>query len=201
MSAPELLVAYLRQRVRGRLFVPLALVLAFGGWCLTPAVGFQLEPFALASAQAFLLVLAFRVWDDLEDRDADRARHPNRVMEQSRQTAPFVALIGVLTAAVLSSLLRMADPLERIIALAAAVGVLSLWYSARRSENWNRRIGSHVVLLKYPLIAYTVAPVIPAAGSLRPVAILVALYLLVCVYEYVDDPELRQVFTSWRSLP
>ena len=40
--------------------------------------------------------------------------------------------------------------------LGIAVGILSLWYGARRLENWNRLTGGLIVLIKYPLIAYAV---------------------------------------------
>lgn len=198
----DVIVAYLRERIRARVLVPLALLLAFTGWLLAPSGGLDAQAFLVATAQAFVLSLAFRVWDDLEDRNADRLRRPHRVMARSTRTAPFLVLVALLAVGGMTSLLQLSDPLPRFIALAAAVATLSVWYSTRRLENWNRLAGEHIVSLKYPLIAFAVAPVLPdASGVARTVVALAGLYVVVCIYEYVDDPELRHAFSSWRSLP
>ena len=89
MSAIDLVGAYLRERARPRVFVPLAVLLALTGWALVPVAGFKLGDLTLAAVQAFTLMLAFRVWDDLEDSRTDRVRHPDRVMVQSRPTRPL----------------------------------------------------------------------------------------------------------------
>lgn len=198
----ELIVAYLRERVRARVFVPLALLLAFTGLMLDPAADFNLPTYLGATARAFVLSLAFRVWDDLEDRNADRVRRPQRIMARSTRTAPFLMLVALFGVGGVTSLLQLSDPLPRFIVLAAAVAILSVWYSTRRLENWNRVAGEHIVLLKYPLIAFVVAPSYPSApGVSRTVVLLIGLYALICVYEYIDDPELRHAFSSWRSMP
>src|SRR6478672_727378 len=93
MSMFDLIVAYLRERVCARVLIPLAFMLAFTGWLLVPVTGFDAAAFFVATTQAFVLSLAFRVWDDLEDRNADRLRHPNRVMARSTRTAPFLVLV------------------------------------------------------------------------------------------------------------
>src|SRR4051812_40382342 len=98
MSAIDLVGAYLRERARPRLFAPLAVLLALAGWALVPGLGFDTSDVALTAAQAFIFMLAFRVWDDLEDSRADRLRHPDRVMVQSRQIEPFAFLIAALAA-------------------------------------------------------------------------------------------------------
>jgi 4-hydroxybenzoate polyprenyltransferase len=202
MSMLELILAYLRQRMRARVLVPLALILALAGWLLAPAARFDAVAFVVVALEAFVLVLAFRVWDDLEDRIADRLRHPNRVMARSTRTAPFLVLVALLAVAGMTSLLLLSDPLSRWIAIAVAVATLSVWYSTRRSENWNRAAGEHIVSLKYPLIAFAVAPTLPTASAFaRSAIVLAGLYTVICIYEYVDDPELRHVFFSRRSLP
>lgn len=201
MSTRELLVAYMRQRLRPRVLLPLALLLALAGQILSPSAQFRTSAFVLAMAQAFVFTLAFRVWDDLEDRHADGVHHPERVMARSSRLAPFVVLIVALGTAGVLSLLALSDPLRRSIAIAAAAGIVSGWYAARPSENWNRVAGGLIVLAKYPLIAYAAAPSLSDATSSRTIAVLGALYVLICAYEYADDSELRHFISSRRSLP
>ena len=201
MSTRELLAAYLRQRVRPSAFVPLALLLALAGRLLSPPAQFHMGAFILATAQAFVFTLAFRVWDDLEDRHADGVHHPERVMVRSGRVVPFVVLAVVLGMSAVLSLLVLSEPLQRSVAVAVAAGILSVWYAARPSEKWNRVAGGLIVLVKYPLIAYAVAPALPDALSFRTLAALGALYALICVYEYADDAELRHFISSRRSLP
>ncbi|HTE47154.1 MAG TPA: hypothetical protein VK636_18035 [Gemmatimonadaceae bacterium] len=195
MSVTELIVAYLRQRVRARALVPLAFLLSAAGWLVVSQPAFDLLRLVASVLSAFVIVLTFRAWDDLEDRSLDRRHHPERVMAWSTRTAPFAALITFLGIGGILLLLPLPELLPRLIALAIAAGIVSAWYGTRPSENWNRVVGSHVVLTKYPLIAYAVAPTLPVSVlQQRPVAVLIAIYLIVCVYEYLDDPKLRQAF-------
>jgi 4-hydroxybenzoate polyprenyltransferase len=201
MSATELVAAYLRERMRVRVLVPLSLLLASAGWCLAPSAGFQAQSLFVAGAQAFLLVLGFRVWDDYEDRNVDLVHHPERVMVTSERLWPFAVLVVVLGVASTVWVLQLSEPFLRITALAIATGTLSGWYASRRSENWNRVLGGLIVLLKYPFIAFAVAPSLPDPASGRTIVVLGGLYLLICVYEYVDDAELRRIISSRGSLP
>lgn len=201
MSTFDLLAAYLRQRTRARVLIPLALVLASFGWWLEPSGGFHVSAFFAAALRAFVFTLAFRVWDDLEDRGVDRILHPERVLASTSRVAPFMALILGLWAVGTTLLFPLSDLLPRVVALGIAGVTLSAWYASRRSENWNRVAGGLIVLVKYPLIAYAVAPALPTVTSARTVIVLAVLYALICVYEYADDPELRHVISSRRSLP
>jgi 4-hydroxybenzoate polyprenyltransferase len=200
MSVPELIVAYLRERARLRLFVPLSILLALAGRWMTASPSATAGAIALAALQALGLALAFRVWDDLEDRDADRVRHPARVMVTAPSRAPFYALGLVLTLAAIARLIWEPSAIARLAALSLAAVILLIWYDLR-PRNGHRAVAEHVVALKYPLIAYAVAPELPStAVTLRVVIVFVVLYLLICVYEYADDAELRQSFLSRRSV-
>src|SRR4051794_24066453 len=121
MSTVDLLFVYLRERVRARVLVPLALLLALSGWLLVAAAEFDVSDFLAAGWRAFLFTLGFRVWDDLEDRNADRVRHPKRVMALSTRTAPFLGLLATLTVANVVSLFSLSEPLSRCLAIALAV--------------------------------------------------------------------------------
>jgi hypothetical protein len=73
---------------------------------------------------------------------------------------------------------------SRLTAIGIAVAVLAVWYRVRPASA-GAVANAHVVLLKYPLLAVAATPASPAPGAL------VALYLVLCVYEIVDDPALR----------
>ena len=201
MSALRLIVAYLRQRARFRLFVPLSMLLAAAGRWMVVSSSATLSEVAIGALQALGLTLAFRVWDDLEDREVDRVRHPERVIARATTTAPFYALGLALMSAAIMSLIAEPFALRRMSALSIAAAILSLWYGARPRDEQHHAVAEHVLAIKYPLIAYAVAPEFPSgAVTLRIAIVLAVLYVLICVYEYAEDVELRQLFTSRRSV-
>jgi hypothetical protein len=200
VSAIELILRYLRQRARFRLFVPLSMLLALAGRWIVPMSSVSLGVLGIAALQALGLMLAFRIWDDLEDCDADRNRHPTRVMAAARSTTPFYALGFALSCAAVVWLVAEPDALRRLAALSIATAVLSIWYGLRPTDGSHPALAEHVLAIKYPLVAYAVAPELPSgAVTVRAAVVLGALYVLICVYEYADDVELRQLFTSRRS--
>ena len=200
MSALELIVAYLRERARFRLFIPLSMLLALAGRWMVATSSTSMSALGIAAVQALGLILAFRIWDDLEDRDADRARHSTRVIATARRTAPFYALGFVLFCGAVLSLVAEPFALRRVAALSIATGILSVWYGVRPPDESHHALAEHVLALKYPFFAYAIAPEIPSdVLTLRAAIILGALYVLICVYEYADDVELRQLLTSRRS--
>ena len=101
-SKASLLLAYARERLTpGRLLPAVLLVvaatLAGRGWS-----GGTLRRRRAASAS--LLVIAFRIWDDLVDRDRDRATHPERVaVRAASHAAAAAAAVAVAGIAALSS--------------------------------------------------------------------------------------------------
>lgn len=195
MSSVELIAAYLRERVHVRVFAPLVVVMVGAGWLLAPTAGLDVRELLLAAVRALVLVVMFRVWDDLEDRAVDLRRHRDRVMVSSGRFTPFVALMVSLAIVGVGSVSLLPEPAPRMIALVIAAGVVCAWYGARPLENWNPIVGGLVVLAKYPLIAYAVAPALPASVlQPRPLLVLLALYLLIYAYECVDDRELRHAF-------
>jgi 4-hydroxybenzoate polyprenyltransferase len=201
MSPLELVGAYLRQRARLRLLVPLSTLLALAGWLFIPASTASPTELMIAALAALGFILSFRIWDDIEDRDIDRERHPDRVLPSAPTTTPFYA-VG-LSLAALSTIPLISSPfaLRRVAAVSLAAALLSIWYGARSPERRFHAFGEHVLAIKYPLIAYAVAPGLPADIVTPRVGILLSvLYLLICVYEYTEDIELRQIFTSRRSL-
>jgi hypothetical protein len=176
MSPSELIVRYLAERARPIVFVPLAVALALVGARSTP------RSFAIAALEALLLILAFRIWDDLEDRPRDAIEHPERVTVVAPHIWPLVLLAIVFAVGGL-----IAANMLPVVVIAI---VLLAWYRLRPTSTGV--MSGHVVLLKYPAIALAVAPVAP------PAAVLVSLYLLLCVVECFDDPALRASLVARR---
>jgi 4-hydroxybenzoate polyprenyltransferase len=195
MSSRELVVRYVRERARLRVFVPLAVLMAATGWWTGGRVdrwtGRTAMEFALAALTALLLALAFRVWDDLEDRARDSREHPHRVTVVAGSITQLVALAIAL--ATTGSLLVAAGPraTARLGAVGAAAVLLALWYRLRRART-DRVVNNHVVLLKYPLLAFAASPTPPSPAALA------SLYLALCVYEIIDDPTLRASIVARR---
>jgi len=191
MSPTDLVIRYLVERARPLVLVPLAALLAICGWLIAPVAVWSTPEFVAATATAFLWVLAFRVWDDLEDRPRDAREHPMRVMVTDRRTWPFAALAFILAGAGSVGVALSPDSWQRFAALATAAGILFAWYRLR-GERGTGVVGGHVVLIKYPAIALALAPRLPFdAPTLRPATVLTVLYLGLCVYESFDDPVLR----------
>src|SRR5262249_43151254 len=137
MSSRELIGGYVRERARLRVFVPLAVVMAMLGWTGGPVdrwiAAFHPIDFTRAAATALVLMLAFRVWDDLEDRSRDAREHPRRVTVVADSVALLVgfgmtlALLGVVLITI------GPRPVARLGAVAAAALLLGAWYRLRRA--------------------------------------------------------------------
>jgi hypothetical protein len=176
-----MVVDYLRERFRLRLFVPLALLIA-GAVVVPPA---SWTSYAVDCGFALLLLAQFRVWDDLADRARDRVEHPGRVLTRGGEATQVVALCGAL--AVLNICLAVWRDATGIAVgvLAALNAALAVWYLARTRRSV---AGEQLLLAKYPAMIAIVA-----GGRLleAPVQILsaaAALYLVVCLYEAWHDP-------------
>jgi 4-hydroxybenzoate polyprenyltransferase len=196
MSSRELIVRYVRERARLSVFVPLALVMAaMGRWTGGRVDGWTgTAGYALTALTALVLVLAFRVWDDVEDRSRDAHEHPSRVTVIADSVAPLAA-VGFMLGA-LGLLLVVLGPHagSRLIAVTMAVAVLAAWYRVRPASA-RAVVNAHVVLLKYPLLAFAATSASPPTGAL------VSLYLVLCAYEIVDDPALRaSIVARWVAI-
>jgi 4-hydroxybenzoate polyprenyltransferase len=196
MSSRELIVRYVRERARLSVFVPLALVVAAMGRLTAGRVDrwTGTADYALTALTALLLMLAFRVWDDLEDRSRDGREHPSRVTVVAGSVTPLITVAFML--GTLGLLLVVGGPhaRSRLAGVAIAVAALAAWYRLR-TDSPRAVVNAHVVLLKYPLLAFAATPASPPAGAL------VSLYLVLCAYEILDDPALRaSIVARWVAI-
>ena len=209
MSRPDIIRRYMIERYPARRFVALALFVAGSGFLAVSSARQDSIAAAIGSAMrgalvAWLIVLALRVWDDLEDRGHDALAHPDRITVRLEAAAPLRSLSVVSGVSAIALVSIGEEPLKRLLICAILGAALGIWYWARTSLSPSRVIAAHVVLAKYPVIAYLAAPgTLSGRSGLTPAApVFIAMYLLLCIHETLDDPELfrsrvgRRVFIA-----
>ena len=174
-----MVIAYLRERFPLHIYVPLAAVIASAG--ALPPSGGSLWP---AFAGSLLLLLQFRLWDDLADRGRDAVEHPARVLVRHPDVTQAIGLCGAL--AVLNICLAVwRDASGVAVAVLAALDVtFGAWYLARGARS---AAGEHLVLAKYPAMVAIVAGDRVLAAPLPVLAVAALLYVGVWVYEACHD--------------
>jgi hypothetical protein len=169
-----------RERLSTPLFGALALFLSLSAGSVGLELGLQV-------LSAFCLVAAFRIWDDIADRSTDAAKASERVLLQITDLRPFwtTSLICWSLGTVGSLLLVGPVGPGLLLGTALCFGVL---YSLKLGHR------AHWVLLKYPVIV--------AALGATEWTTLALVYLCFCIYERIDDPELRRAPRAlWRLSP
>ena len=177
--------AYLRTRFPASRFGPLALALVLASFAgeAVPGAGNLLRRLVLAAC----LIVQFRIWDDLADRERDRRRHPGRVLVAVRRLGPFHAIWGAAAAAAAGLLAAGPWPAWRVPVYGLLGLGLGVWYGAGRGWWPQPLLHYHVVLVKYPVFVYLLGG--DAARPLPRILAAVAVYLTLCAYEAVHDPE------------
>jgi hypothetical protein len=172
-----MLTAYLRERFPLRIFGLAATgLLAAASWASTPTPATLIHATALSA----LLLLQFRLWDDLEDRARDRATHPERLLVRTPAAPHRRALLCLALANVaLCGINRWAAAVE----LALLDLVFHLAYRRIRRHLPDPVWRFSILLSKYPALVVVLAAVLgaPQRGRLT-VAALVA-YSTACGYE------------------
>lgn len=182
-----MIAAYLRERFALWLFLPLALFIG-----LATATGGQgWLTLALDAGYALLLLVQFRVWDDLADRSRDAVTHPERVLVRAPAVTPVIAFCG--SVAVLNICLAVwRDASGLAVSLLALLNLaLGAWYLSRSHhvaafEDPARMLA---FLTKYPAILLTVAGARLASSPMQIVSAALLLYVGVCAYEAWHDPK------------
>ena len=123
-----LLVAYARERLTPGRVLPAALLVVLAtvagrGWSGGAAL-------ATDATIGLALVIAFRIWDDLADRERDRARHPDRVTVRAASIVPLWIAADA-TAFAATSVLWLARGTASVAFLTTYTIVLAAVYAGR----------------------------------------------------------------------
>ncbi len=177
-----LLLAYARERLTPRRLLPGVLlivvaVLGGRGWAGATA-------FAIDAIVALALVVAFRIWDDVTDRERDRLKHPDRVVVRASSTTPLHAAAWVIALGALV-LVGTARTPASAMAIGVYAGVLSASYALRGPRTAGPE---RVLLLKYAVFTLGLIG-IPDGLTVRGCVAAGCAFAVACVYEWWHDEE------------
>jgi hypothetical protein len=178
----NILRAYLVERVPVAIFGPaIALLTLAAVW--TAGAVHSAQTWIVGATLTALLLVQFRLWDDVEDRERDRVDHPHRLVVRSG-AAPFRVWIGLLAA--ISMLASFAAGGVSTIA-----GVLALDATAFAAYRVARaRVAPGVwvygiLLAKYPAFVMVAASALGELRADRAAFAALVTYLAACLYEAV----------------
>lgn len=141
-------------------------------------------------ALAGLLVIQFRLWDDLNDIDLDRISHPNRVLCRLESHSHFRFVLAILFAMNSVALSLSKSPQSATVFIVLNI-VFLLWYRVLR-EYFSAFLHVHVVLTKYPVFAFLIADEPTAKNKTSIVLMMVVVYGGACIYEYLHTRQGRK---------
>ncbi len=136
-----------------------------------------------------ILVIQFRLWDDLADQAYDRLHHPGRLIARISDARPFWVLLAPF-AVVSGALVVWLSGKQGLMPYIALAGLLFVVYLNPWQVLKHRPVRAQLVLLKYPAFLAMVVP----CGFCQRLAIAAFLaYGVLTVHEWLDDRALRQV--------
>jgi len=176
-----MITTYFKERFRLVVFVPLAVVLTIAA----SAGRYDSAAILYDAATALLLLLQFRLWDDLADRSADTIRHPERVLVKAPSADPFVRVCVALAFVNIALSAARDDSGLALVVLCVLHAALGAWYLRRSRRSLP---GDQLLLAKYPAFVLIVAGArvveSPAVIALSAVGI----YFAASAYEAWHDP-------------
>jgi hypothetical protein len=134
---------------------------------------------------SLLLLLQWRLWDDLEDRDRDRATHPNRVLVRTSPT-PFRRALIVLSA-INAVLVAVGDSRVALVQIALLNGVSCAAYRSARLRIPDVAWRFAILPIKYPVFVTTLATVLGAPPPGRLVTVAAVSFASACGYEALHN--------------
>jgi hypothetical protein len=184
------LITYVNSRLAIARIALLWLVLSVGAVLLSPALSFTSAIFSIVLMA--ILIVQFRLWDDLVDRHVDAATHPQRILVNTPHVQQLTYLCGGLCvpAALALSYFDNTHWLVYGVLLVA----MAIFYATVFALP--RLVRAHLVLLKYPIFIWL------CAWNANPMQWLrygMAVYFALCLYEIVSDAALRRG-KIWRWL-
>jgi len=177
-----LVLAYARERLTPDRLLPAVLLvivatLAGKGWSGPTAL-------AVDIMVALALIIAFRIWDDLMDREHDRSKHPDRVVVRAPSTDP----LAVASWAVVTIALWMIADRQGLRSVALLFVYMFVLVGSYRLRGSRTAATDRILLLKYGM--FTLALIgFPAAWTPRGLLSAAAAFLIACIYEWWHDPE------------
>lgn len=191
-SAAADLVGYGRTRIaQGRVAALIAALAALAFVAEAPrGVGDGL----LRTALAALLVVSFRVWDDLADRAFDAVHHPDRVLARSAALGWFWAMLAGAVAITVGGLAAFGGAASLSI-YAGLIVLLAVVYHGPLKLTRERFIRAQLVLLKYPAF---IAMLGASGVTSRTTLCAAAGYLLISLHDWRDDPAPRERYRGGR---
>jgi hypothetical protein len=145
---------YLRERFRPQVFGPAILGLTgLAIWSVESAP--SAIPVTRALVMSGLLILQFRLWDDLEDRDRDRQSHPERVLVRLAPRPFWWALIA-LGATNLCTVMMVGTPVSLMGLVGFDLAAL-IAYRLVRGAVSDLAWAYLILLAKYPVFVLIVA--------------------------------------------
>jgi|GEM_PF-5179032 len=174
------LLDYVRERLLGPKILLLLLVLVGASYALD-GVWPNTELWQ-RSLWAALLVGAFRLFDDIMDRERDRLAGRARVLVRTRQLWRFRALCALLFSAAFGLTAFWASWSVASIGGLYLLGLL-LWYMGRDRGGISERLHAAVLFSKYPLM------VLVLASAPRWFGILPVVYAGLLVFEWLDSAD------------
>jgi 4-hydroxybenzoate polyprenyltransferase len=177
---------YRAERLPVALVATVATLIALGAQLAT---SFTLPHLPGDLALAAWLFVTFRVLDDLTDREADRVRHPERVLSRAESIRPIAAALVVLAVGAAALLWLRGASRSIVVAAVGLFALIGAWSAGRGPRSL---AGDHVLLAKYPAFVWIIAASRTGEGldgaSARLALALLATYMAAGVYEAVHDP-------------
>ena len=176
--------AYVRERLPIALVAIVVAALDAAAFALA---GVRPTPWSMASlsAVAALLFAQYRLWDDLEDRERDRASHPDRVTVRHARSAFVPALVIAGAAALVVPAWLGAR--AATIAIASLDAAFWIAYSHIRPRIGDRAWRFAILLLKYPAFVTVLAAMCGPVSPWRAAIAAIVVYAGAVTYEALHD--------------
>jgi hypothetical protein len=190
------LIAYGRERLAKTRIALLMVFIAGLGFAVEPPGG--VSEAVVRVLLIALLVVQFRLWDDIADREHDRTRYPERVLQRHKGRAtPFLLAMGLLALPILALLSLLQTPAWRIAAYGLLVAALAVVYGSHATAH-GRVMRMGWVLLKYPIFVLLPLTWPPATNAW--VAATIA-YLMVMLYDWATSPDAADLRGAGATAP